>query len=83
MTDDREEKLASDAYGPDAVERAVFEALADHEPAPCSLEELARIVGSRIHAHDGLHALQRDGLAHRAGELYMLTRAAVRARQLN
>ena len=70
------------AFDPDGDERAVFHALLDHDPALCSAQEIALIVGSELAAADGIAALERDGLLHRVGDLVALNRAAVRAQQL-
>jgi HD-like signal output (HDOD) protein len=47
-----------------------------------SLDELARELGSELHAADAVASLFAAGLTHRCGELVLATRAAVRFSEL-
>jgi hypothetical protein len=57
------------------AERVVFGALIDAYPGPLSVDELARLLGSPIHAKDAIGGLVRDGVANQAADLVFASRA--------
>jgi hypothetical protein len=50
---------------------------------PWSVEEVARELGHRVRAADGIASLHAAGLVHRCGEFVFATRAALRMDQLS
>jgi predicted transcriptional regulator len=64
-------------------EAAVLDLLmAEQGPGLWSVDELARALGDRLQAVDGLRRLESYGLVHRLGDFVFPSRAAVRAEQI-
>lgn len=49
---------------------------------PWSVDEVAREIGDRVRAADGIASLHAAGLVHRCGEFVFATRAALHMDQL-
>jgi hypothetical protein len=66
----------------DRLERALLDLLTLEPPGLWSVGELAQATGNPLGTEDALVELHANGLIHRLHQFVFLTRAAVRARQL-
>lgn len=74
---------ASIAAALNQEEAAVLDLLmTDEGPGLWSVDELARALGDRLRAIDGVRRLESYGLVHRLGDFVFPSRAAVRAEQI-
>ena len=66
---------------PDATEQGILSMLLVDEGL-WSVDEVAREIGDRVAAEDGIANLFGAGLVHRCGEFVFATRAAVRSARI-
>lgn len=66
------------------MDSCILDMLLDEDSArPWSVEEIARELGNKIHADDGVGRLARAGLVHRLKGFVWASRAAIAAHALN
>jgi hypothetical protein len=64
------------------TDRSVLMLLTD-QPGLWTVEEIARAIGDRVRAVDGVNHLYQDGLIHRLESFVFATRTAARAAELS